>query len=74
MFASSVVRVVAHHLAGLADIAEGLFGELQQSNLGTDDLLFGRYGVLQTPKRGASRPSAPRPARLAIRHEVRPHL
>src|SRR3989475_10061743 len=35
-FAALVVEL--HHLAGLADIAE-LFSELQQANLGTDDLL-----------------------------------
>jgi hypothetical protein len=29
----------AHHLAGLADIAE-LLGKLQQANLGADNLLF----------------------------------
>ena len=42
-----------HHLAGLTDVAE-LLGKLQQSNLGADDLLFARNGVLQTPRRGAS--------------------
>jgi hypothetical protein len=43
--AVEAVAAVAHHLAGLVDIAE-LFGKLQQSNLGTDDLLLGGHGVL----------------------------
>ena len=60
--AVEAVAAVAHHLAGLADIAE-LLGKLQQSNLGADDLLFGRHGVLQSPRRGAAQPRpAPRPA------------
>src|SRR5262249_34147756 len=56
------VAAVAHHFAGLADIAE-LLGELQQANLGADDLLFSRHGVLQCAeaRRFATRP-APRPA------------
>src|SRR5215813_11098410 len=33
------VAAVAHHFAGLADIAE-LLGQLEQSELGSDDLLF----------------------------------
>ena len=40
------IPAIAHHLAGLDDIAK-LLGELQQSNLGADDLLFGRHGVLK---------------------------
>jgi hypothetical protein len=36
----------AHHLAGLADIAE-LLGELQQPDFRADDLLVGRHDVLQ---------------------------
>src|SRR5262249_48968792 len=47
------VAAVAHHFTGLADIAE-LLGELQQANLGTDDLLFSRHGVLQCAERGDS--------------------
>jgi hypothetical protein len=60
--AVEAVAAVTHHLAGLADIAE-LLGELQQSNLGTDDLLFGRHGVLQSAEAGRfATPTAPRPA------------
>jgi hypothetical protein len=52
---------------GLADVAE-LLGKPDQSNLGADDLLFGRHGVLQSPRRGASPPRPLRaPPRLAIR-------
>src|SRR5262249_15613141 len=65
--AVEAVAAVAHHLAGLAHIAE-LLGELQQSNLGADNLLFGRHGVLNAPRRGASPPRPLRaPPRLAIR-------
>jgi hypothetical protein len=47
----------------LADVAE-LFGQLEQSNLGTNDLLFGRHdGVLQCAEAGRfATPTAPRPA------------
>src|SRR6516164_4572576 len=56
------VAAVAHHLAGLADIAE-LLGKLQQANLGADDLLFSRHGVLQCAEAGRfATPTAPRPA------------
>ena len=56
------IPAVAHHLAGLADVAE-LLGELQQSNFGADDLLFGRHGVLQCAEAGRyATPTAPRPA------------
>jgi hypothetical protein len=56
------VAAVAHHFAGLADIAE-LLGELQQANLGADDLLFSRHGVLQCAEAGRfATPTAPRPA------------
>src|SRR5256884_2158041 len=55
------VAAVAHHLAGLADIA-ALLGELQQANLGADDLLFSRHGVLQCAEAGRfATPTAPRP-------------
>jgi hypothetical protein len=37
--AVKTVAAVAHHLAGLADIAE-LLGQLQQTELGSDDLLL----------------------------------
>ena len=47
------VAAVAHHLAGLADVAE-LPGKLQQADLGADDLLFlGLY--LGTPSSRRSR-------------------
>ena len=56
------VAAIAHHLAGLADIAE-LLGQLQQPNLGADDLLFlgHRRCPFETPKPGAANPdhSAP---------------
>src|SRR5512133_1153977 len=56
------VAAVAHHFAGLADIAE-LLGELQQANLGADNLLFSRHGVLQCAAAGRfATPTAPRPA------------
>src|SRR5262249_28043622 len=56
------VAAVTHHLAGLADIAE-LLGKLQQANLGADDLLFSRHGVLQCAEAGRfATPTAPRPA------------
>jgi hypothetical protein len=42
---------VAHHLAGLADIAE-LLGELQQTNLHPDDLLLLRHIVISVPAEG----------------------
>src|SRR5262249_47204665 len=66
------VAAVAHHLAGLADVAE-LLGELQQPNLGADDLLFGRHGVLQCAEAGRfatpTTPHAPAPrfgSRIAV--------
>src|SRR5262245_43534034 len=56
------VAAVAHHFAGLADIAE-LLGELQQANLRANDLLFSRHGVLQCAEAGRfATPTAPRPA------------
>src|ERR1700676_3816777 len=59
--AVEAVAAIAHHLAGLADIAE-LLGELQEPNLGADDLLFGRHGVLQFAEAGRfAPPTAPRP-------------
>src|SRR5262249_39753223 len=55
------VAAVAHHFAGLADIAE-LLGELQ-ADLDADDLLFSRHGVLQCAEAGRlATPIAPRPA------------
>src|ERR1700756_1173622 len=57
------VSAIAHHLAGLADIAE-LLGELQQTNLRPDDLLLLRNIVISAPPRGGRGPSGggdPRP-------------
>src|SRR5262249_54819508 len=60
--AIEAVAAVAHHLAGLADVAE-LLGELQQPDFGADDLLFARHGVLQSAEAGRfATPTAPRPA------------
>ena len=60
--AIEAVAAIAHHLAGLTHIAE-LFGKLQQSNFGADDLLFSRHGVLQCAEAGRfATPTAPRPA------------
>src|SRR5215471_18251665 len=63
----SWITAVTHHLAGLTDIAE-LLGKLQQANLGADDFLFSRHGVLQCAEAGrfATRPLRA-PPRLAIR-------
>src|SRR6266487_4027024 len=56
------VAAVAHHLAGLADVAK-LLGKLQQPNLGTDNLLLGGHGVLQCAEAGRfATPTTPRPA------------
>src|SRR5262249_49781971 len=58
------VAAVTHHLAGLAYIAE-LLGQLQQPNLGADDLLFGGHGGgLQSAE---ARPPAPSRPRLGYR-------
>src|SRR5262249_4933393 len=60
--AVEAVAAVAHHFAGLADIAE-LLGELQQSNFGADDLLFGGHSVLSIRRAGRYATStAPRAA------------
>src|SRR5207245_3176711 len=60
--AVEAVAAVSHHLAGLAHIAE-LFGEFQQPDLGANDLLLGRHGVLQCAEAGRfATPTAPRPA------------
>ena len=52
--AVEAVPAVAHHLAGLAHVAE-LLGEFEQANLGADNfLIFGHDVVfLKTPKHGA---------------------
>src|SRR3712207_7720785 len=41
--AIEAVTRVAHHLAGLADVAE-LLGQLQQTHFGADDLLVSCHG------------------------------
>ena len=64
--AVEAVAAVSHHLAGLAHIAE-LFGELQEPNLGADDLLLGRHGVLECAEaRRFATPTAPRPASACV--------
>jgi hypothetical protein len=42
--AIETVAAVAHHLAGLADVAE-LLGQLEQPYLGANDLLFLGHGL-----------------------------
>src|SRR5262249_42796750 len=60
--AIKAVAAIAHHLAGLADIAE-LFGEFQQPDFRTNDFLFRRHGGLQCAGGGPFAPqTAPRPA------------
>src|SRR6516164_9560410 len=65
--AVKAVAAVAHHLAGLADIAE-LLGQLQQTELGSDDLLLlchrglphaGGRAAVPARVRTAPRPPAP---------------
>ena len=60
--AVKAVATVAHHLAGLADVAE-LLGQLQQPHLGANDLLFlgHRRCPLKTPRPGAANPDHPAP-------------
>src|SRR5580692_10049728 len=71
-FAAGVVKLleaietvarVAHHFAGLADIAE-LPGQLQQPYLGADDLLFLGHRRVLSKRRGRAlrTPTTPRPA------------
>src|SRR5260370_10913578 len=57
------VAAVAHHFAGLADIAE-LLGELQQANR-ADDLLFSRGRDPPTRWRGPQQPASPAAARAS---------
>src|SRR5215471_9413555 len=59
------VAAVAHHLAGLADIAE-LLGKLQQANLCSDDLLLLRHIAISVPPEGGSR------SQLGVRTAPRP--
>src|SRR3954447_26244956 len=82
-FAASVVELleaveavarVAHHLAGLAHVAE-LLGQLQQAELGADDLLLLGHGRCPLERRGWAlrTPTAPRPASAlasASRHRL----
>ena len=60
--AIEAVARVAHHLAGLRDVAE-LLGKFEQSHFGADDLLIlGHDGVLwKTPWRGLRNPDQLRP-------------
>src|SRR5207344_1301187 len=57
------VARVAHHLAGLADIAE-LLGQLQQPHFGANDLLLFGHRRCPSKRRGRAlcHPTAPRPA------------
>jgi hypothetical protein len=48
------VAAVAHHLAGLADIAE-LLGQFQEPDLRSDNLLFLGHSVISVPPEGGSR-------------------
>ena len=61
--AIEAVAPVAHHLAGLADVAK-LPGELQQANFGPDDLLFLGHDRCPFERRGRAlrTPTTPRPA------------
>src|SRR5215204_791386 len=60
--AIEAVARVAHHLAGLAHVAE-LPGELQQANFGPDDLLFLGHDQCPLERRGRAlrTPATPRP-------------
>jgi hypothetical protein len=67
--AVEAVAAVAHHLAGLADITE-LFGQLQQTDLCSNDLLVlghcrglhsGAGGAVAVPVRGENRARPPAP-------------
>src|SRR3989442_10409553 len=55
------VAAVAHHLAGLAHIAE-LLGQLQQPQLRPDNLLLLRYVVISVPPRARAVPVRTAPA------------
>src|SRR5205085_699627 len=48
------VPAVAHHLAGLADVAE-LLGQFQQPSLHSDDLLFLGHIMISVPPAGGPR-------------------
>jgi hypothetical protein len=55
--AVEAVAAVAHHLAGLADIAE-LLGQLQQTELGSDDLLLLGHAWSPSRRRAGRGPSS----------------
>src|SRR3954469_15728389 len=61
--AVEAVARVAHHLAGLADVAE-LLGKFQQANFGPNDLLLFRPRRCPLERRGRAlrTPTTPRPA------------
>src|SRR5215204_2438120 len=61
--AIEAVARVPHHLAGLAHVAK-LPGELQQAQLGADDLLFLSHDRCPLERRGRAlrTPTTPRPA------------
>src|SRR5204863_7186103 len=59
------VAAVAHHLAGLADIAE-LLGQFQAPDLRSDNLLFLGHVVISVPPEGGSR------SQLGVRTALRP--
>src|SRR3954447_22120807 len=61
--AVEAVARVAHHLAGLADVAE-LLGKFQQANFGPNDLLLFRHRRCPLERRGRAlrTPTTPRPA------------
>ena len=63
--AIEAVPAVAHHLAGLADIAE-LLGELQQSDLRPNNLLLLCHFVISVPPKGGSR------SQLRVRNRAPP--
>ena len=68
--AVEAVARVAHHLAGLADVAE-LLGKLQQPNFGADDLLFLGHG--RCPPNAEAGRFAPRPLRAPPRLSPQPN-
>ena len=73
--AIEAVTRIAHHLAGLADIAE-LLGQFEEASLGPDDLLlFSHGGVLWIAVAGAAqpRPASP-PPRLSFELRLTPYV
>jgi hypothetical protein len=61
--AIEAVPAIAHHLAGLGDIAE-LLGQLEHAHFGADDLLVLGHGRCPLERRGRAlrTPTTPRPA------------